>query len=211
MKELLQKADLIQILETISKIMDDNKDELCRLDGALGDGDIGLTMSKGFKAIVSNIPAIADEDISGLFIKSALVMGETVASTMGTLFSTALLRGGKALSGKTELSGEDLILFIEAMIKGISDRGKAQMGDKTILDALVPAAEAMSLANREQASLKEIICKGYEAAEGGVTKTIAMQSKHGRAGRYMERSIGLQDPGATVGALFLKGFVNYLG
>ncbi|NOU93514.1 dihydroxyacetone kinase subunit L [Paenibacillus sp. LMG 31456] len=211
MKELLHKSDIIQILEAISKIMDDSKDELCRLDGALGDGDIGLTMSKGFKAIVSNIPAIPDEDISGLFVKSALVMGDTVASTMGTLFSTALLRGGKALSGKTELSGEDLILFIEAMIKGISDRGKAQVGDKTILDALVPAAEAMVLANREQATLKEIISKGYEAAESGVAKTIAMQSKHGRAGRYLERSIGLQDPGATVGALFLKGFVNYLG
>jgi dihydroxyacetone kinase-like protein len=210
MKEIIRKEDIIQILEEISKIMDEKKDELCKLDGALGDGDIGLTMSKGFKAIVSNIPHIPDEDIGGLFTKSALVMGEAAASTMGTLVSTALLRGGKVLTGKNELSNEDLIVFVEAMINGISDRGKAKVGDKTILDSLVPAAEAMVLANNNKTSLKELMNKAYEAAESGVENTVSMQSKHGRAGRYLERSIGLQDPGATVGALIFKGFVNYL-
>jgi dihydroxyacetone kinase-like protein len=186
--------------------MDDNRDYLCKLDGALGDGDIGITMSKGFKAIVVSLPDTSDEDIGGIWVKSALVMGEAVASTMGTLISTAMLRGGKLLIGKNELSNEDLILFVEAMVKGISERGKAKVGDKTILDSLAPAAEAMVLANNEKASIAEMMERALEAAENGVKKTISMQSKHGRAGRYMERSIGLQDPGATVGALILKGF-----
>jgi dihydroxyacetone kinase-like protein len=210
MKGLLQKDDIIRILEEISGIMDENKDDLCKLDGALGDGDIGLTMSKGFKAVIVNIPNLSEEDIGGLFMKSALVMGEAVASTMGTLFSTALLRGGKALAGKNELQGDDLIRFFEAMVEGITARGKGKVGDKTILDSLAPAVEAMNLANKENVSLLELMNKAYEAAEKGVQNTISMQSKHGRAARYLERSIGLQDPGATVGALFIKGFANYL-
>jgi dihydroxyacetone kinase-like protein len=210
MKALLRKDDIIRILQEISGIMDDNKDDLCKLDGALGDGDIGLTMSKGFKAVVANIPNLPEEDIGGLLMKSALVMGEAVASTMGTLFSTALLRGGKALAGKNELQGDDLLRFFEAMVEGIIARGKAKVGDKTILDSLAPAVEAMVLAHKENAALPELMNKAYEAAEQGVQNTISMQSKHGRAARYLERSIGLQDPGATVGALFIKGFANYL-
>lgn len=190
--------------------MNENKDELCRLDGALGDGDIGLTMSKGFKEVVANFPNLEEEDIGGLLVKSSLVMGEAVASTMGTLISTALLRGGKAVTGKQQLSGDDLILMFEAMVKGIADRGKAKVGDKTILDALAPAAEAMASARQEQASLREMFNKAYEAADNGVKQTVSMQSKHGRAGRYLERSIGLQDPGATVGALIVKGFAEYM-
>jgi dihydroxyacetone kinase-like protein len=208
MKESLRKEDVFQILEEISKIMDENKDYLCRLDGALGDGDIGLTMSKGFKAIVSNLPNLADQDIGGIFVQCALLMGETVASTIGTLISAGLLHAGKALSGKNELSKEDLILLFEAMIKGISGRGKAKVGEKTILDSLGPAAQAMALANSQQVSLKEMMNRALEAAENGVKETISMQSKHGRASRYLERSIGLQDPGATVGALMIKGFVR---
>ncbi|WP_135549203.1 dihydroxyacetone kinase subunit DhaL [Paenibacillus cymbidii] len=208
MKHSLQKKDLIWIFEEISRIMDENKDYLCKLDGALGDGDIGLTMSKGFRAIVSNLPNLADEDIGGILIQSALLMGETVASTMGTLVSSALLRAGKALAGKNELSKEDSIVLFEAMIKGISDRGKAKVGEKTILDSLVPAAHAMALAHCQQGSLQEMMNRALEAADNGVKETISMQSKHGRAGRYLERSIGLQDPGATVGALLIKGFVR---
>jgi len=208
MKHSLQKKDLIWIFEEISRIMDENKDYLCKLDGALGDGDIGLTMSKGFRAIVSNLPNLADEDIGGILIQSSLLMGETVASTMGTLVSSALLRAGKALAGKNELSKEDSIVLFEAMIKGISDRGKAKVGEKTILDSLVPAAHAMALAHCQKGSLKEMMNRALEAADNGVKETISMQSKHGRAGRYLERSIGLQDPGATVGALLIKGFAR---
>jgi dihydroxyacetone kinase-like protein len=210
MKETLNLDDIRNIFNEIAQIMEENKDYLCKLDGALGDGDIGLTMSKGFRAIAENLPNIPDKDIGAVLMKSALVMGETVASTMGTLMASALIRGGKVSQGKTELTTEDLLLVFKAMVQGIMDRGKAKVGDKTILDSLVPATEGMEAAHKEGKTLKQAIHAAYEAAENGAKSTIEMQSRQGRAGRYLERSIGHQDPGATVGALFLKGFSNYM-
>lgn len=210
MAELLDKEDIIRIFEIISRIMDEHKDELCRLDAALGDGDAGLTASRGFKAVVDNFPNLREEDIGGLLIQSSLVMGEAVASTMGTLLATALMRGGKAVHGKRELSGEDIIRMFEAMVQGIADRGKARVGDKTILDSLAPATEAMAAARQRGAGLDQMLKEAAEAAKQGAERTASMQSRHGRASRYLERSIGHQDPGATVGALIVQGFADYV-
>ncbi|MBW7458055.1 dihydroxyacetone kinase subunit DhaL [Paenibacillus sepulcri] len=210
MKNTLNLEDIRNILREIGKLMDENKEYLCKLDGALGDGDIGLTMSKGFRAVVDNLPSIQEENAGVLLMRSAMVMGETVASTMGTLMATALIRGGKAVQGKTELSVEDLSTLTRAMAEGLMERGKAKVGDKTILDSIFPAVEAIESAQRDGKSLKEAIGSAYEAAAKGTQATIDMQSRHGRAGRYLERSIGHQDPGATVGSLFFKGFDNYI-
>ncbi|KIL36059.1 dihydroxyacetone kinase [Cohnella kolymensis] len=202
--------DLKNILKEISTIMDENKDYLCKLDGALGDGDIGLTMSKGFKAVIQNLPQTPDDNIGVMLMNSAVVMGETVASTMGTLMATALIRGGKVTQGKTELSVEDLLNMITAMVQALMDRGKAKAGDKTVLDSFIPAMDAVEEALNQGKTMKEALNDAFAAAENGAKRTIDMQSRHGRAGRYLERSIGLQDPGATVGALFFKGFCNYI-
>ncbi|MGO0059588.1 dihydroxyacetone kinase subunit DhaL [Brevibacillus fluminis] len=210
MKHSLTIEDIRKILQEISKLMDEQKDYLCQLDGALGDGDIGLTMSKGFRAITENLPNIPDDNIGVVLMRSALVMGETVASTMGTLMASALIRGGKVTQGKSELAVEDLYNMTSAMVQALVERGKAKVGDKTILDSIVPAMEAIEAAHKEGKTLKEAIDAAYAAAEDGVKRTIDMQSRHGRAGRYLERSIGHQDPGATVGALFFKGFANYM-
>jgi dihydroxyacetone kinase-like protein len=210
MKETLNGNDVKNILKEISKIMDENKDYLCKLDGALGDGDIGLTMSKGFKAVTENLPNVSDDNIGVLLMNSAIVMGEVVASTIGTLMASALIRGGKVTQGKSELTIEDLLTMIKAMVRALVERGKAKAGDKTILDSMIPAMEAIEVAHKEGKSLKETINNAFAAAEYGAKLTIEMQSRHGRAGRYLERSIGLQDPGATVGALFFKGFSNYI-
>ncbi|MFM1651039.1 dihydroxyacetone kinase subunit DhaL [Brevibacillus sp. B_LB10_24] len=210
MKETLTLADMRNILTEITRLMDEQKDYLCQLDGALGDGDIGLTMSKGFRAVTENLPNIPDENIGIVLMRSALVMGETVASTMGTLMASALIRGGKVMQGKTELHVEDLYTMTSAMVQAFMERGKAKVGDKTILDSVVPAMDALEAAHQAGKPLKEAINDAYAAAEDGAKRTIGMQSRHGRAGRYLERSIGHQDPGATVGALFFKGFANYV-
>jgi dihydroxyacetone kinase-like protein len=167
-------------------------------------------MSKGFKAVIDNLPNTTNENIGVLLMNSAVVMGETVASTMGTLMASALIRGGKVTQGKSELTVEDLLTMTTAMVHALMERGKAKLGDKTILDSLIPAMEAIEEAHKKGKSLKEAINDAYEAAENGAKRTIDLQSRHGRAGRYLERSIGLQDPGATVGALFFKGFSNYI-
>ncbi|ALS23354.1 MULTISPECIES: dihydroxyacetone kinase subunit DhaL [Paenibacillus] len=210
MKETLNVQDIKNILQEISRIMDENKDYLCKLDGALGDGDIGLTMSKGFRAVVENLPNTSNENIGVVLMNSAVVMGETVASTMGTLMASAIIRGGKVTQGKSELTAEDLLTMTRAMVHALVERGKAKAGEKTVLDSIIPAMEALEAAAKEGKSLKETINEAYAAADKGARHTIEMQARHGRAGRYLERSIGLQDPGATVGALFFKGFSNYV-
>ncbi len=130
MKETLNVQDIKNILQEISRIMDENKDYLCKLDGALGDGDIGLTMSKGFRAVVENLPNTSNENIGVVLMNSAVVMGETVASTMGTLMASAIIRGGKVTQGKSELTAEDLLTMTRAMVHALVERGKAKAGEK---------------------------------------------------------------------------------
>jgi dihydroxyacetone kinase-like protein len=210
MKKTLTVEDFRRIFKEISKIMDENKDYLCKLDGALGDGDIGLTMSKGFKAINESLTDIAEANVGTLMMRSAAAMGENAPSTMGTLMASAFIRAAKASQGKQEITTDDLVTMTQAMVQGITDRGKAKVGDKTILDSMTPALEAMEVARNEGKSLQEVLLAAHEAAEQGAQKTIDMQSRLGRAGRYLERSIGHQDPGATVGALFFEGFTKYI-
>lgn len=210
MKQTLTAEDIKNIIRLISQIMDEQKDELCRLDGALGDGDIGLTLSKGFRVIVEKLPDMPEDNVGSIFRLGALTMGETVASTMGTLLSSALLRASKVSEGKQALAAEELLEVAQAMIDGIAARGKAKVGDKTILDAWVPATEAMASAIQAGQSLSEAIHAAYAAAQEGADQTIGMQSRHGRAGRYLERSIGLKDPGAAAGALIWQAFFSYM-
>ncbi|MDR7315462.1 dihydroxyacetone kinase subunit DhaL [Brevibacillus nitrificans] len=206
MREALGFEDVQAILQAVGKRMDENKDFLCQLDGALGDGDIGLTMSNGFRAVNDQLRTSAGGDIGKALMSAALEMGEAVASTMGTLMSSALFRAGKAIQGKTELTTVDVIAFFQAIVQGLKERGRANVGDKTILDSLVPAVDAMEVSHSEGKSLGEIMLVASEAADKGAKETIEMQSRHGRAARYLERSIGHQDPGAAVGALLVKGF-----
>ncbi|MBU5442284.1 dihydroxyacetone kinase subunit DhaL [Paenibacillus sp. MSJ-34] len=198
------------IIREIGRIMDENKDYLCQLDGTLGDGDIGLTMSKGFRHVIEGFADRPSGDIGSILMESGAIMGEKAASTMGTLMASALFRAGQALRGKNEVTAEDLELWFQAMSEGIMNRGKAKVGDKTILDAIVPATEAFRRASANGSSLAEAVEAASAAAEQGMERTIGMESQHGRAGRYLEKSIGHRDPGATVGALFFRGFADYV-
>ncbi|GAE26919.1 dihydroxyacetone kinase [Halalkalibacter wakoensis JCM 9140] len=209
MKDNLTVQDFREIFTIISEFMDEKKDYLCQLDGALGDGDIGLTMSKGFRGIKKHLLDFQEEDVGVLLMQSGLEMANNAASTMGTLVATALMKAGKVSLGKSELKLTDLAEAVNAMVEGVKERGKAKVGDKTILDSLSPAAKAIEEASDSGMSLKEAIYSASSAAEKGMTETIYMQSQHGRAGRYLEKSIGHQDPGATVGAFIVKGFEEY--
>jgi dihydroxyacetone kinase-like protein len=210
MNNALQANDLKKVFIAIKDLMETNKDYLCELDGALGDGDIGLTVSKGFRAIVEDQEAFDQSDIGLLLKKSGFVLAETVPSTIGTILATALMQAGNALKGKEELGTEELLALFSAMQEGIQKRGKASVGDKTILDSIHPAVQAVKEDAEKGLKLKDAIEHAHLAAQKGANQTIEMQSKHGRAERYFEKSIGHQDPGATVGALFVQGFYDYL-
>lgn len=210
MVNTLHANDLKKVFIAIKELMEANKDYLCELDGALGDGDIGLTVSKGFRAIAEEQKSFESPDLGMLLKKSGFILAETVPSTIGTLLASAFMQAGSALKGKEELGIEELLTLFSGLEEGIQKRGKASVGDKTILDSIHPAVLALKEASEKGLTLKAAIENANFAALKGAQQTIEMQSKHGRAERYFEKSIGHQDPGATVGSLFIQGFYKYL-
>lgn len=206
--DILKRDDIIAILGQLKRVMEENKIFLVELDGRMGDGDLGLTMSKGFAAAYDEMKETAEDDLGTILSKAGMVIAKTAPSTMGTLMGTGFMRGGKALKGSTEAGVSDLARFLKAFVQGLMDRGKAQPGDKTIIDSLLPAAEALEEAEGE--NLGSALTGALGAAERGLEATKEMIAKHGRIAYYKEKSRGHQDPGATVGALLIKTIADYV-
>ena len=167
-------------------------------------------MSKGFKGINEALEPLEEIDIGKLLGKSGMTLARVVPSTMGTIMGTGLMRGGKALIGKTEVTLSDLTVFFKEFVKGVTERGKAKPGDKTILDSLHPAVEALEDASMKNSSLAIGLSKAYKAAVKGVENTKEMISQHGKAACFQEKTLGKKDPGATAAMLFIKGFADYV-
>lgn len=208
--EKLSVTHVKEIFKEIKKVIDENKDFLVRLDAAMGDGDLGITMATGFGAIVKELEKIDDPDVGNVIAKMGMIMANIAPSTMGTLMATAMMKAGKCVKGSTEIGLKEAVDMGFAAIEGIKQRGKSEVGDKTILDSLYPATIELEKAINEGLILSKAFKNALKAAEEGVENTKTMVSKHGRAAYYGERSIGNQDPGATVGMLVIKGICNYL-
>ncbi len=206
--EKITKAALKIILKHIMDVMEEEKQFLIELDGSMGDGDLGLTMCSGFQAVYKEIDNIEDEDLGKVIMKLGMKMNSTVPSTMGTLISTCFVKAAPKAKGKTELTLQDFAAMGRAGVAGIMVRGKSKAGDKTMLDALLPAVEALEFAVIAGKTMKLGQQDALAAAEIGVEKTKAMQSVHGRAAYYAEKSIGKQDPGATAVMFIIKGIVR---
>ena len=201
----LGKDDVIKILQNLKQLFNDNKDFLVELDGKMGDGDLGLTMSKAFTAAGDELADTEETDLGKIFMKAGMVMAKAAPSTMGTLMATGFMRGGKAIAGKSELSGPDLADFFQAFVSGIMERGKAKPGEKTIIDALKPAADTLTDSRAENTATA--LQKALLAAEEGLESTKDMIAQHGRIAYYKEKSKGHEDPGATAGVILVKGFI----
>jgi dihydroxyacetone kinase-like protein len=206
----LNSSDLEGLFAKVKDVMIENKDWLFELDSAMGDGDLGITMSTGFSKVYEMISALEEEDIGKIFMKVGMTLAETVPSTLGTLMATGFMRAGKTIQGKTEVDLANSVLMASVFVEGIIERGKAKPGEKTIIDSLYPAFQALKLASEEGRNLKEGFKKAYEAAKGGVEDTKEMLPKHGRVVWYREKSIGKKDPGAVAGMLLIKAFYEYL-
>ena len=201
----LGKDDAKKILQNLKQLFSDNKDFLVELDGRMGDGDLGLTMSKAFTAAADELADTPEADVGKIFMKAGMLMAKAAPSTMGTLMATGFMRGGKAISGKSEISVPDLADFFQAFVNGIMERGKAKPGEKTIIDALKPAADALADATEE--NIASALQKALGAAEEGLESTKDMIAQHGRIAYYKEQSKGHEDPGATAGVILIKGFI----
>lgn len=203
-------SDFKKIMEVIRDIMVENKDYLIKLDSVMGDGDLGLTMATGFNEAVKSVNDYDSEEIGMFLMKFGMAMNNAASSTMGTLVSSAIIRAAKSAKGKTEIDNQTYVEMAEAAVQGIMDRGKAKVGDKTILDSLVPAVEALKKNVEGGQTLVEAYKEASKAAAEGFEKTKDMVSQHGRAHYYGEKSKGNLDPGAAVAMLATEAICNYL-
>ncbi len=181
-----------------------NHDYLTELDQAIGDGDLGITMKKIAIALRDYVTTNNTEDIGQFLIGAGLIANKVGSSSFGTLTSTALMRAGMKAKGKNQVAIAELpdILFAAAL--GIQERGKAQLNDKTVLDALLPASNALKAALESGASLEDAAAKMVEAAKQGRDQVTNLQSRIGRASWLGEQTKGKVDPGCAVAVIILE-------
>src|SRR5579872_3498666 len=200
--------DMARWIQRVAIVLHENREYLTQLDSPIGDGDHGINMNRGFRAIIDKLPAVANMDIGSILKMVGTTLVSTVGGASGPLYGTAFLRAGIATSGKNELYEADVIHMLDAALEGIKARGKAQPGEKTMVDALTPALAAMKEAERQNASMSQLLRRGADAAEVGMKATIPLLATKGRASYLGERSIGHQDPGATSSWLMLKALAD---
>ena len=194
---------VLEWLREYAGVIAKNSQYLTQLDAAIGDADHGANMNRGFQAVLTKLPGLSDKDIATVLKTVGMTLISTVGGAGGPLYGTFFIQAGSAVAGKPELSLEDWSAALDSAIQGIKARGKAEPGDKTMVDALVPAAEAVRAAVAENAPIGEALKKSAQAAEDGMKATIPLVARRGRASYLGERSAGHQDPGATSSFLML--------
>lgn len=196
--------DVLRWLDASQKVFAEHKQQLTDLDAAVGDGDFGISLDRGFTAVQAELSANPPADPRAVFQNVATVLIKTMGGSSGPLLGTFFLRAGAACAGKSELAPADVVALFQAGVEGLQQRGKAERGDKTMLDAWLPAVDAMRGAVEAGEGLSDLLNKGVAAAEAGAQATVAMQARKGRGSYLGERSIGHPDPGAVAVHLLLK-------
>jgi dihydroxyacetone kinase-like protein len=189
-------ADIRAWIGDFAGVIAEHRQELVRLDTAIGDGDHGTNMDRGMKAAVEKLEATDGDDIGALLKAVGMALVSKVGGAAGPLYGTLFLQMGTATTGKTELDLAGWTEALETGVKGVQARGKAEPGDKTMLDALLPAVDALKDGGDLRASA--------DAAKAGMEATIPLEARRGRASYLGPRSVGHQDPGATSSELLLR-------
>jgi len=206
----MTNEDSLRWLEHIADVLHENAAYLTQLDSPIGDADHGVNMDRGFKAVRDKFPSMAEMDISTQLKTVGMTLVSTVGGASGPLYGTAFLRAGTAVAGKGELDTADIVAMLEAFLGGIVARGKANPGEKTMVDALTPAVNTAKQALAEGVTAKELAQRAAQAAEEGMKATVPLLATKGRASYLGERSIGHQDPGATSSWLILRSLAETL-
>jgi dihydroxyacetone kinase-like protein len=201
---MINYDDLLAWIHKLHHVYAENRAYLTDLDAAIGDADHGINMDRGFSAVAAELDKNAPADNSTLLKAVAMTLIKTVGGASGPLYGTFFLRAAAACEGKDNLGPADIVALFDAGLAGIVHRGKAELNDKTMVDALHPAVAAMQQTLNAGAGLKETLAAGAAAAESGMKRTIGMQARKGRASYLAERSIGHQDPGATSSFLLIQ-------
>ena len=181
-------------------VVAERKDELTRLDQAIGDGDHGTNMDRGLRKAVEKLDGVEGNDIGAALKAVGMALVSSVGGAGGPLYGTFFLQAGQSAAGRSELDTEGFAAMVRAGVEGVQARGKAEPQDKTMVDALLPAADALE----QGGDLAEAAARAADAAEEGMRATVDLVARKGRASYLGERSRGHQDPGATSSALMMR-------
>lgn len=199
----LSYADVVGWIRRFTAVIAENRTYLTELDSAIGDADHGINMDRGFQAVMPKLDALPGDDIGAAFRSVGSTLISTVGGASGPLYGTFFLQLGIATAGRTSIDLAQWLTGLDAAIAAMQRLGKAELGDKTMLDALIPARDALRLALSDGASPSKALDSTFAAAEEGMRATIPLVARKGRASYLGERSAGHQDPGATSVTLLL--------
>jgi dihydroxyacetone kinase-like protein len=208
MTDTITTPQMLQALQNMCDTIENEKEYLSELDGAIGDGDHGVNMAKCFRQVKKKLAESSAEDVGMLFKDVGMVVLNSVGGAMGALYGTFFLKLAQQGAGKKEVKLNDLVSMLQTGEKGILDIGKAGPGDKTLIDTLSPAVRAIEAAQKEGKSLPQALADFEAAARQGMTSTKDMLARIGRASRLGERTIGHQDAGATSCYFILRSLAS---
>jgi len=199
---------MLKALEAMCETIENKKNCLSELDGAIGDGDHGVNMAKCFREVKKKLAESSAEDVGTLFKDVGMVVMNSVGGAMGALYGTFFLKLSQSSAGKIEVNLSDLVGIFQTGEQGILDIGKANPGDKTLIDTLSPAVRAIEAAQKEGKPLAGALADFEQAAKKGMESTTGMLAKMGRASRLGERTIGHQDACATSCYFILRSLAS---
>lgn len=191
----ITKQQIVQWLEQSAEVFNAEQDFLTELDREIGDADHGLNMNRGFQKVKEKLPSVADKDIGTILKTTGMTLLSSIGGASGPLYGTFFIRNATSVMSKEELSLAELTKMLQDGVDGIVQRGKAEVGDKTMVDTW--SGIIACLKQNQEATMYEALDSAVVEAERAMKDTIPMQAKKGRASYLGERSIGHQDPGAT--------------
>jgi phosphoenolpyruvate---glycerone phosphotransferase subunit DhaL len=201
-------TDVEFVVRTIAQTAVDNEKYFGDLDSVVGDGDFGYSLARGFEIVLNDWDSYDRTDISTFLTKIAVAITGRIGGTSGPIWGTAFLRASAAVKGQTEISGADAVAMLRSAITGIMARGNAELGDKTLLDALAPVTDTIEAGLAAGDDTGDIVSAAASTARAAADATTPMIAKRGRAAYTGERSIGSPDPGAVAVAVILEAVAS---
>ncbi|GAA0834216.1 dihydroxyacetone kinase subunit DhaL [Marinomonas arenicola] len=203
-------SNIPALFERFSLVFAEQKEALIELDSKVGDSDLGLTMAKGFAAAAAAVLELENADIETQFKTAGVAIARAAPSTMGTLMATGFMRGSGVTKGCETLGTVKLAEFWVAFRDGVAQRGRVQLGDKTVVDVLHPIAETMMIQAKTDTALPDALNSAYVSAVEALEVTKGLVAQHGKAAAFQEKSRGVQDAGSTVAVILVKTMADFI-
>jgi len=205
-----QQELLIGLLEAVSTKLIAAEKTLTDLDSAIGDGDCGASIKKGFESVLEKLPSLGEQSIGSILKQAGMTISSNIGGVSGAIYATGFLRAGKAIGDKDKINLHDTYEALQAALGGIKERGEGtKVGDKTMVDALEPAIDAFGDATAKGAGILAVLEAALDAARKGSDSTIDLQAKKGRASYLGPRSIGHRDAGSMVICLMFEAALDF--